>query len=416
LRICAILVAYAKFASCCAIGFTSPDHPMTRSPDSFIGCYTFTMVPGHASHSGTARFRDRFPVLADAGHFRLPQGVPHLSNGWISSIGMGTYLGEADAATDQRYTGAALAALANGVNLLDTAINYRFQRSERSIGAALKRAIDSGRVHRDELLVCTKAGYLTYDSTIPADPRRYFLEEYVDTGVVPREELVGGMHCMAPSYLKNQVERSRRNLGLETIDIFYLHNPEQQLAEVSPETFYDRLHRAFEALEGEVANGRIRAYGTATWNGYRQDPSAREHLDIVKIAGIARDVGGEAHHFRAVQLPFNLGMPEAFANANQKMGSNKMSLLAAAQELGVAVIGSASLLQGKLAGPLPEFVRETLGCDSDAEAAIQFARSAPGIAAALVGMSHKEHVEANLKVASRSVAKRAEWEGLFQNR
>jgi aryl-alcohol dehydrogenase-like predicted oxidoreductase len=374
------------------------------------------MVPGYASHSGTARFRDRFPLLAHATHFRQSQGVPHLSNTWISSIGMGTYLGKPDDATDQRYTEAALAALANGVNLLDTAINYRFQRSERSIGAAFKTAIDSGRVHRDELLVCTKAGYLTYDSTVPADPRRYFLEEYVDTGVVPREELVGGMHCMAPSYLKNQLERSRRSLGLETIDIFYLHNPEQQLAEVSPDTFYDRLHRAFESLEEEVANGKIRVFGTATWNGYRQDPSAREYLDLGKIAGIARDVGGEAHHFRAVQLPFNLGMPEAFANANQKMGSKKVSLLAAAQELGIAVIGSATLLQGKLAGRLPEFVRETLGCDSDAKAAIQFARSAPGIVAALVGMSRREHVETNLKVASRPVAERAQWEGLFQNR
>jgi aryl-alcohol dehydrogenase-like predicted oxidoreductase len=374
------------------------------------------MVPGYASHSGTARFRDRFPLLAHAGHFRQSQGVPHLSNRWISSIGMGTYLGEPDAATDQRYTEAALAALANGVNLLDTAINYRFQRSERSIGAAFKTAIDSGRVHRDELLVCTKAGYLTYDSAVPSDPRRYFLEEYVDTGVVPREELVGGMHCMAPSYLKNQLERSCRSLGLETIDIFYLHNPEQQLAEVSPDTLYDRLHRAFESLEEEVANGKIRVFGTATWNGYRQDPSAREYLDLGRIAGIARDVGGEAHHFRAVQLPFNLGMPEAFANANQKMGSKKVSLLAAAQELGIAVIGSATLLQGKLAGRLPEFVRETLGCDSDAEAAIQFARSAPGIAAALVGMSRSEHVETNLKVASRPVAERAQCEGLFQNR
>jgi len=374
------------------------------------------MIPGHASHSGTARFRDRFPVIAHAGHFRQPERVPHLSNTWISSIGMGTYLGEPDAAADQRYTEAALAALANGVNLLDTAINYRFQRSERSIGAALKRAIDSGHVHRDQLLVCTKAGYLTYDFTVPADPRRYFLEEYVDTGIVPREELVAGMHCMAPSYLKNQLERSCRNLGLETIDIFYLHNPEQQLAEVSPEMFYVRLHRAFEALECEVANGRIRTYGTATWNGYRQDPFTREYLDLAKIAGIARNVGGEAHHFRAVQLPFNLGMPEAFANKNQRIGSNKVSLLAAAQELGIAVIGSATLLQGKLAGRLPEFVRETLSCDSDAETAIQFARSAPGIAAALVGMSRGEHVVTNLKVATRSVAKRAEWEGLFQNR
>jgi predicted aldo/keto reductase-like oxidoreductase len=93
-----------------------------------------------------------------------------------------------------------------------------------------------------------------------------------------------------------------------------------------------------------------------------------------------------------------------------------MSLLAAAQELGIAVIASATLLQGKLARQLPEFVRETLGCDSDAEAAIQFVRSAPGITSALIGMSHSEHVGTNLKVASRPAAKLTEWESLFQPR
>jgi len=374
------------------------------------------MLIGHASHSGTARFRSRFPALAEAGHFRQPEHVLHLSHLWLASIGMGTYLGEPDGDTDQRYLETARAAIASGVNVLDSAINYRFQRSERSIGAALKQAVDSRALERDELAICTKAGYLTYDETVPADPRRYFLEEYIDAGIIPRDELVGGMHCIAPSYLRNQLERSRRNLGVETIDIFYLHNPEQQLGEVSKDTFHERLRRAFVALEEEVAAGKIRVYGTATWNGYRQGSSSREHLDLAQIAAIARDVGGENHHFRAVQLPFNLGMPEAFTNANQKIASKQVSVLAAARELGIAVIGSATLLQGKLAARLPEVVRDILKCESDASAAIQFARSAPGITSALVGMSRKHHVEANLAVAKSRLSTPAIWESLFQTR
>jgi aryl-alcohol dehydrogenase-like predicted oxidoreductase len=219
---------------------------------------------------------------------------------------------------------------------------------------------------------------------------------------------------MAPSFLQNQLERSRRNLGLETIDVFYIHNPEQQLAEVSRETFYERLRRAFVALEAEVAKGTIRVYGTATWNGYRQSSTSREYLDVAQIAGIASEVAGELHHFRAVQLPFNLGLPEAFTSENQRVGEKEMSMLSAARELGIAVIASATLLQGRLTARLPEFVREAMRCHSDAEAAIQFARSSPGVAAALIGMSRKEHVEANLKVASQPPAKTAEWEGLFQ--
>jgi len=368
------------------------------------------MVRGHASHSGTARFSARFPEISAAGHFRRPEHVPHLSHLRLSSVGIGTYLGEADAATDQRYTEAVLAAIASGVNVLDSAINYRFQRSERSVGAALKQT----QVQRDELLVCTKAGYLTYDSTVPSDPRRYFIEQYIDTGIAPREELVGGMHCMAPSYLKNQLERSRQNLGLETIDVFYIHNPEQQLGEISRESFHDRLRRAFATLEEEVVADKIRVYGTATWDGYRQDRTARNYLDLTQIVAIAREVGGDGHHFRAIQLPFNLGLPEAFAKDNQQIEARQVSLLSAARELGIAVIASATLLQGKLAGRLPEFVRERMDCETDAEAAIQFARSAPAVTSALVGMSHKEHVEANLKVAGKPIAKMEEWESLFQ--
>jgi aryl-alcohol dehydrogenase-like predicted oxidoreductase len=371
------------------------------------------MHSGHASSSGTAHFRSRFPALADAGHFRQPTSVKYLSELWLSSIGIGTYLGEPDNATDQRYKQAVVAAIQNGVNVLDSAINYRFQRSERSIGAALNDVFESGAAQREELLICTKAGYLTYDGTVPADPRRYFLEEYVESGVAPREELVGGMHCMAPNYLQNQLERSRRNLGIETIDVFYIHNPEQQLAEVSPDTFYDRLRRAFAALEEEVAKGTIRVYGTATWNGYRQSPSSHEYLDLGRIAGIAAEVAGDLHHFRAIQLPFNLGLPEAFTAENH-MGERHLSLLSAAQELGIAVIASAALLQGRLAAHLPSFVRHTLKCETDACAAIQFARSAPGVTSVLTGMSRKEHVDSNLKVAGQPVAKAADWEGLFQ--
>ncbi|HVH73113.1 MAG TPA: aldo/keto reductase [Candidatus Dormibacteraeota bacterium] len=325
-------------------------------------------------------------------------------------MGIGTYLGESDATTDQRYTDAALHAISNGVNVLDSAINYRFQRSERNIGAAVKQL----HGQREELLICTKAGYLTYDSTVPADPRRYFIEQYIDTGIVPREELVGGMRCMAPNFLRNQLERSRHNLDVETIDVFYIHNPEQQLGEVSRDIFHDRLRRAFAALEKEVTANKIRVYGTATWSGYRQERGAKDYLDLAQIAAIAREVGGEGHHFRAIQLPFNLGLPEAFAKNNQRVEQNQVSLLTAARQLGIAVVASASLLQGKLAGRLPEFVRERMKCETDAESAIQFSRSAPGVTSALVGMSRKEHVDANLKVAAKPMAREEDWESLFQ--
>jgi|SRR6185312_7011292 len=370
------------------------------------------MIAGHATASGTARFRARFPDLSAAGHLRAPSHVLDVADLWLSSVGLGTYLGEPDAATDTRYAEAVIEAVCSGVNVLDSAINYRFQRSERSIGWAIAKLMESG-IARDEMFLCTKAGYLTYDASVPADPRAYFMTEYIDTGIVPQRELVGGMHCMAPSYLADQIQRSRRNLGIETIDLFYLHNPEQQLSEVSREVFYGRVHAAFSALEAAAEEGKIRIYGTATWNGYRQDPSSREYLDLAKIESIAQEVGGQRHHFRAIQLPFNLGLPEAFTLHNQQTGAAPVSTLQLAQELGIAVVTSATLMQGRLAARLPSFVRERMHCDSDAEAAIQFARSAPGVTTALIGMSRKEHVQSNLKVASKPLAGKDEWDSLF---
>jgi aryl-alcohol dehydrogenase-like predicted oxidoreductase len=66
------------------------------------------------------------------------------------------------------------------------------------------------------------------------------------------------------------------------------------------------------------------------------------------------------------------------------------------------VFASASLLQGRLAeGQPPQIVRHLSGLDTDAQRAIQFVRSTPGVTAALVGMSRIEHVEENLAGAAR---------------
>ena len=371
------------------------------------------MIPGHATPEGTARYRDRFLALREAGHFRHPDRVPGVAELWLSSIGLGTYLGEPDDASDAAYTEAISTAVACGVNVLDTAINYRHQRSERNLGTALKQLVDSGRARRDEVFICTKAGYLSFDGNMPRDPRRYFLQEYVDPGILDVKEIAGGMHCIAPAYLENQIERSRRNLGVETIDLFYVHNPEAQLADVSREVFRRRLSNAFALLEKQVKGGKLRYYGMATWNAFRVPESALEHISLSDAAAVARETGGDDHHFRFIQLPFNLALPEAYALANQQIGNDKLSVLAAAARLGIAVVGSATLYQGQLTRGLPDFIGKVLGMKGDAENAIQFARSAPGLTTSLVGMGRKEHVTANLKPALAPPTSPEEWGQLF---
>lgn len=374
------------------------------------------MLAGWATSEGTSRYRDRFPLLRGAGHFRRATHVRGPGELALSSVGLGTYLGQPDENADRAYVAAITEALRHGVNVLDTAINYRHQRSERNIGEAVAALANAGELQRDEVLICTKAGYLSFDGDMPRDARAYFLKEYVEPGIVDPAQVAGGSHCMSPKYLANQLERSRQNLGLETVDVFYVHNPESQLGEVDAGTFRQRLRDAFEMLEGAVAANKVRWYGVATWNAFRVRDGQRSGMSLEATVEIAREVGGAGHHFRFVQLPYNLGMLEAFALKNQRAGSEEMSALEAAAQLGVAAVGSATLYQGQLSADLPPFIRERLGMASDAEAAIQFSRSTPGIAVSLIGMGNKEHVRANLGVASRPVAPPEQWNGLFEQK
>jgi aryl-alcohol dehydrogenase-like predicted oxidoreductase len=360
-----------------------------------------------AKTDGTARYRARFKDAAE-GHFRQGQDL------WMSSIGVGTYLGQPDEQTDRRYTEAVVRAVELGVNVIDTAANYRFQRSERSIGAALSELKARGFA-RDELVICTKGGYLPFDGAPPRDVRQYVEDNFIKTGIASWADIAGGSHCMTPQYLENQLKQSLRNMNLDRVDVYYVHNPESQLSAVSSEEFWRRLRAAFEFLEQSVAQGRIRNYGVATWNGFKVDPNARGHHSLEQMVEIARDIAGDSHHFRFIQLPVNLAMPEALFLKNERVGDEWITVTDAAQKLGVAVIASGSILQGQVARGLPEAIRKALGSlATDAQTGIQFVRSAPGITTALVGMSNVAHVEENLELVRIECAPANAVMSLFQ--
>lgn len=367
-------------------------------------------MPGRATAQATLRYAARFQGRAAAGHFRDVQG------GLVfSSIGIGTYLGEPDDATDELYKNAVIAAVQGGVNVIDSAINYRLQRSERSVGAAL-RALTSAEFSREEIVVCTKAGFLTPDGEMPEDANDYFSREYVERGILHPEAIAAGCHCMAPGYLSDQLDRSRRNLGLECVDVFYLHNPETQLSEVGPTEFRRRIGEAFGFLESAVSAGKIGAYGLATWNTFRDERNSPGYLSLAAMEAIAREAGGREHHFRFVQLPLNLAMPEALLRANQVVEGKTMAMVQAGRALGITIVTSATLLQGQLTRSLPPYIGAALGLKDDTARALQFARSVPGVTTALVGMSSVEHVRANLGIVGVEPAARDQFLKLFEPR
>ncbi len=366
------------------------------------------MIAGFATPEGTQKFAARFQGKAVPGHYKIKHDLS------VSSVGLGTYLGESDESTDQAYGEAALKAVELGLNVMDAAINYRCQRSERVIGRALEVLTREKGFSRDEIVISTKGGFIPFDGTVPSDPDRYLHSEYLAKGILEASEVVAGCHAMTPKYLADQLEKSRRNLGLETVDIYYLHNPETQLEEISKKEFLDRIRAAFEFLEKAVSERKIRIYGTATWNGYRVSPQSPNYLSLEELALTAREVAGAGHHFKAVQLPYNLAMPEALLAANQQVGPAWVSLLEACARYDMMVMSSASLMQGRLTQKLPGSLKQLLkGFKTDAQCALQFIRSTPDVQTALVGMKTSAHVEDNLGLATVAPLSRELFAKLF---
>lgn len=351
---------------------------------------------GRATAAGTRRFRDRAVAerAIPASHFRDgPGGLV------LSSLGLGTYIGSPDAATDLAVEQAATICLSSSrVNVLDTAINYRLQRAERSLGRAVARAISREAVARDEIFLATKNGYLAPDgeSKLPAD--RWVEEELIDKGVLDRGDVVDGCHAMSSSYLSDQLRRSLGNLGVDAVDLLYLHNAaEAQLPSIGRDAFLGRLEETFRLYEGFRDDGRVGAYGLATWDSLRSPPRAEGYLSLESAVRIAHKVGGADHGFRYVQFPFNVAMPEAAAFANQPVDGRARPLFEAANRLGLACFTSVPLFQGQLARGGPR--RDGL---SPAQTALQFARSAPGTLGALVGQKTSAHLSENLELAARA--------------
>lgn len=314
----------------------------------------------------------------------------------VSALAVGTYLGEHTSTADRQYEAALIFAAKNGVNFFDTAVNYRCQRSERNIAYVLRRLAAEG-IGRDQLVVATKGGFLPADGT-PETFKNYILTCYLNTGIIKPEDIVKNCHCMTPGFLKSQINLSLANLKVDAIDVYYLHNPEIQLPVVGEDEFYRRVRAAFGLFEESVAAGKIKRYGVATWNGFCRPLGAPDRLDLKRLLECAREVAGQRHHFRVIQLPYNLAMLEAVGIPSQNLGKGKMPIIAAAADAGLAVCISAPLMQSHVARLPDAFYDKMPGPGTPRQKALQFVVSSPGVISAMVGMKQTAHVRENLEV------------------
>lgn len=368
------------------------------------------LVPGRATAAGTRAFAKRATAAAD--HFSRPDALS------LASIGFGTLRGDPGGVDDLLYRSALAEYLERAGNVVDTALSDRFQTSERAVGNALRRALREGRIAREEVVVVTKGGALTPDGDRVRDhasAQRDLRATYIETGILAYDDIHHGF-AMTKPFLLDQIERSRRNLGLATLDYYLIQEPEIHLRALGVDAFRKQLAEAFEALELAVSRGSIGAYGLASWDGFLLPDSDRSHLSIADLFEVALDVGSADHHFRAIQLPYGLAMGEGAVVASQ-LGPDGLSraLLESLRNTGTAVFASAPLYGGRLLGRVPAFVRQAFPeAPNDAAAAIQFARSTAQVHCAVVGMREIAHVEQNMALARVPRARPEIPAGLFE--
>ncbi|MBK9948438.1 MAG: DUF255 domain-containing protein [Nitrospira sp.] len=301
------------------------------------------LVSGQATAQGTATYASR--MLTRSGQAGLAQGLTLLGTTGLTTtrIGFGTYRVDTQHA---EHRAALTQAIRTSCNLIDTSTNYTDGDSERLVGSVLHELAASGEIRRDQLIIVSKIGYIQGQNLALAEARERSGRAY--------PELVkygdGIWHCMHPEFLADQLALSLDRLGLTTLDVCLLHNPEYFLLDArhrgTPELdglrtdFYDRLQRAFAYFEAQVAAGRLQYYGVSsnTVASSADDPEGTSLSRMVHAAEqAARSVGASTHHFQVLQCPMNLfeSGPATCANTGP---SNAQTVLDYAREHRIAVL------------------------------------------------------------------------------
>jgi aryl-alcohol dehydrogenase-like predicted oxidoreductase len=357
---------------------------------------TYEVLNGYATDSGTKRYME-FAVQRGkpSSHFRLFDGL------YLSSIGMGTYLGDLSTENDKAMENAVYESIKSGaVNVIDTAINYRAMKSEKSIGRALLRLTEDDIISRDEVFICTKNGYITNDGDYPRiDVMEYMQRMFISTGLIRPDDISSGYNVLSPNYIERCMDKSLTNMHLNTIDLVYIHNAfESWHEDIKREEFMQMLSRVFEVYERYRSNNKIRYYGMATWTCFRVPPDNKEYLSLEEVVDLAEKVGGKQHGFRFIQLPYNLAYSEALLLKGQNVGTEKnLTILEAAERLKIKLFTSIPLFQGRL---LKAQIPDYMGLTDQVAKLIQVIRSSPSVIAPLIGYKKPQHVEQNLKIAN----------------
>ncbi len=371
------------------------------------------MFKGYATKEGTKKFAEKFENSSDDFYNKCENLI-------VSSVGVGSFAPEAYREENYIYSfkDSIKEAIKLGCNFIDTAINYRYQESEREIGAAISELIDENVITREEIVVSSKGGFIPLDFPFPENPYKWIEEHMIGKKLAKKEEIELDQHCISPKFVEWSLEQSRKNLGLETIDIYYLHNPEMQLGNMRYKKLLETIEDNFEMFEKKVKEGAIKHYGIASWNGLLYEDTNIEYLSLLDIYKIAKKVGGKNNHFKFVQIPYNLAKPHAYSYTNQKLEDELFySLFQATKKLGINVVTSSAFLRMNLfKRPFSQKVRGLLGEEamSDLHRALQFSRSNEFVTSALFSTKDIEHMRHDMEIITIKKAKPEYYSQIFK--
>lgn len=277
--------------------------------------------------------------------------------------------------TDEESLAAVDAAWEGGVRYFDTAPHYGLGLSERRLGAALRSR------PRDEFVVSTKVGR----ALVPTPDRADHQDEH---GFV-----VPATHRRQWDYsrdgIRRSIEQSLTRLGLDRLDIAYLHDPDDHWLEASTTGMSALVELRDEGVVGAVGAGMNQSAMLAAF-------VEQCDVDVVMVAGRYTLLDQSARH----------------------------DLLPAAIERGVAVVAAAVYNSGLLSQPVvadsarfdytdapAELIERARSiariCESHEvslpEAAVQFPLQHPAVSSVVVGTRTAEQARSAVDRASASI-------------
>ncbi len=340
------------------------------------------MISGYATLQGTTDYFKKRNLWGGC--------LRNILCGITGPIAMGNHLGDFSDLDSQSYRNAMQYGLDNGINFIDTAINYRGMRSEIDTGRALEKAIIDKIISREEVIISTKGGLYLGDITRGLRPEEYFKKVLEPKGITKEDfnyEELYGAHTLEPEFYEHALHRSMENLGVETIDIYYIHLPEVSRKVIGTDLFCKKLELLFYYLELQVNCGNIRYYGLATEEAFTYDQNSDWFFSLEKVVGLAEKVAGYNNHFKFLQAPYNIHNQSISKIKSQLINGQMYTTIEACQRLNLILMANMPLAEGRLLKS--QAIKD----------ALNFVINTSGIMVTMIGSKNIEHIKENINTS-----------------